>query len=117
MTATAMQMTLDGTEVPHVSLVARSNLTDAQREILRVMATRCWITSTEAGIVVQAHARDQTEVHRLARRKYAATDGLAAMYRLARRGLVVRVEPGAWWLQRDAPDLEPPQPIRMHHLV
>jgi len=112
-----MQLTLDGKEVPHVRITAHSNLTESQREILRQLGARGFITSTEAGVIVHSFARNQTEVGRLARRKYAAADGLAAMYRLAARGLVVRVEPGVWWLQRDAPDLAPPTPIRMRHLV
>ena len=108
----SMQLTLDGSEVEHRNVsrpAAAVPLSDAQVEILKWIALYGWISSTQAGVILHAHACDQwfaahpqydhpeSRARYLGRRRpYAASDGGEALKRLAGRGLVGRVEPGAW---------------------
>lgn len=101
---TDAQLTVQGTEVPVVQHSAgTSALSPVQREILRHLGEHGSIRSFEAGIIVHKHdaaehaargfVNNIIEQHR---RKYAATDGLAAMKRLEARGLVYKESPGLW---------------------
>lgn len=101
------QLTLDGREVPHPGpdrprMTAPLNAT--QREILRVISDRGYITSSHAGVLVHL-ARDggQGRCRRMLSMKgdeprccqWAASDGGDAMKRLMARGFVRR-SGGGW---------------------
>jgi hypothetical protein len=74
-------------------------MTDAQREILRVIAKQGSIRSAEAGRIVHAHARPApySDPDR-DRARWAGSDGYDALARLRERGLVCRVRRGVWEL-------------------
>lgn len=106
-----MQLTIDGREVPHsvVALAARNpprKLTPVQREILVVLRDRGYVRTVEAGVILhemRAECGHGARSHGFTGRgigccPYAGPDGLAAMNRLMRRGLVYRddARPGRW---------------------
>lgn len=83
------QLNFDGKEVP-VLRRPKSNppLTPAQREILRFAGKNRGIRSVQAGEIV--HSMDRRRDAQIHRRRYASADGLEAMKRLMKRGLVYR---------------------------
>lgn len=102
-----MQLTLDGREVEHIT-VGRPGapLTGLQREILRELAARGEITTVAAGTLVHRARRAQGGHCGIGGRDgrysgagccaYAAADGLEALKRLERRGLVAHPQRGRW---------------------
>lgn len=107
-----MQLTIDGREVPHevVALQARQpprrGLTAVQRAILDTVREAGSIRTVQAGVIAHRHrnscgfgARSGSFTGRgIGCCPYAGPDGLAALKRLRRRGLVFRDEsqPGRW---------------------
>ncbi|HEY0390992.1 MAG TPA: hypothetical protein VGC63_04720 [Solirubrobacterales bacterium] len=98
------QITLDGREVSmeeaRRTSTAGGRLTQAQRLILDTINEKGQIRSVEAGVIV--HLARGTKCakgvgpSKLACYHYASTDGLSAMKRLAKRGLVRKVSVGIW---------------------
>jgi hypothetical protein len=102
---TAVQLTIDGGEVP-VSHGRGRVLGRNQREVLRRLALFSHMTSTQAGRVVhemRGHcgfgARSTVGYAGLGCCEYASTDGSEVMRGLQERGLVEK-EGGLWWLPR-----------------
>lgn len=107
-----MQLTIDGREVPHevVALQARQpprKLTVVQRAILDTLREAGSIRTVEAGVIVHRYrnsscgfgARSGGFTGRgIGCCPYAGPDGLSALNRLRRRGLVFRDEnqTGRW---------------------
>lgn len=92
-----MQLTIDGREVPHevVALLARQSpkrLTLVQRTLLDAVREKGAVRSVEAGVIVHRHRTSAcpTPTRGIGCCRYAGADGLAAMKRLMRRGLVYR---------------------------
>lgn len=110
---TAWQLTLDGREVEHPPPTFHAGpLSGVQKEIMRALAVRGWISSTAAGVIAHAHREERlhrsfiAHVQRWGLRgdgccRWAATDGGAVMKRLAERGLVERYERGVWVLREE----------------
>jgi hypothetical protein len=93
-----VQLTVDGGE-EQVSTAAPSrhaSFSHAQREILRLLAERTHVTSTEAGRIVHLHREPACRHCREGRCPWAASDGGDALKRLQARGLVRRVARGLW---------------------
>jgi len=103
--STAVQMTLDGGEVP-VSHT-RVRLGPNQRQVLRKLALVSHMTSTDAGVIVHEQrgwhgfgAKDTGRPYVGAGCcRYASTDGSALMRSLRERGFVEK-QGGLWWLPR-----------------
>lgn len=94
----AMQLTIDGREVPYEAAAAERNmpmLTISQRMILERIDSQGGIRPLDAGDI--AHG-----MYRATRSRYASSDGVSALRRLARRGLVKHRRRG-WWVRPDAP--------------
>jgi hypothetical protein len=106
MTGAAAQLTTDGREVEHPlpSRQRSPRLTAAQRAILVELALKGELRSCEAGAIIhqcrpqaaRAAARGFLAEYLAGQRRYAASDGLEALKRLAERGFVRRVSPGRW---------------------
>lgn len=105
------QLTLDGGEVPLETVAGESAgpLSEAQQLILRLAGRPEGVRSVEAGVVMhQARGHCASPGARwhnfrgggIACCPYAPTDGLAALRRLAERGLVRRTEPLGTWRAR-----------------
>lgn len=118
---TAFQLTIDGREEPHGKRPRTPPpLTPAQLDIVRVARLHNgWIRPAQAGRVIHDQ-RYASNPSRYATRRgacgsgergyltvtsaalaccaYAASDGLAALHRLAKRGIVARLAPGMWTL-------------------
>lgn len=92
----AAQLTLDGgEETPAVPAGQRAPFTDAQHEILRLIAEHD-ITSTDAGRILHAHRAGGCKRCATGSCPYAASDGGDVLKRLQQRGLVRRLAPGLW---------------------
>lgn len=103
------QLRLDGTEVPEVHRlsVLAPNLSGAQRDALRYLATHGEISSVEAGVMSHRH-RDRDFDRHVAMWvsayrgkgccRHASSDGNEMMKRLMARGLVRRdpTQRGRW---------------------
>lgn len=104
--ATAAQLTFDGREVQHPlpSKQRAPRLSAAQREILAELGRRGELRSVDAGAIVHecsrgaaiALAHGNLAGYLAGRRRFASSDGLDALKRLAERGFVRRVERGVW---------------------
>ncbi|HZV74643.1 MAG TPA: hypothetical protein VFF79_13070 [Conexibacter sp.] len=100
-----MQLAIDGSEVP-MARVRPARVTPAQREILRALRMLGELRSWQAGRILHAHRehgcrQQESASHRGGAETccgYCSSDGGAAMKRLARRGVVERVERGRWRL-------------------
>lgn len=94
------QLTLDGNAVPQALVrAASSQLSPAQREILRWIRDRGSIRALEAGAIVHAHRSPpcwSCARHEAKPCGYASSDGSDALKRLAARGLVSRRIGGGW---------------------
>lgn len=105
---TVMQLTLDGREVPHATVLAElRGFSDLQRSVLRQMALHGQIRTSEAGRFVHGgrghcghHVTYPAHPHGLCCCRYGPTDGLALLHRLRRRGAVERVGHGLWVVVR-----------------
>ena len=100
---TALQLTLDGGEVPVSRTVAR--LGANQRAVLRKMVFGS-MTSTQAGVIIHERrghcgfgAKDRGEYTGAGCCRYAVSDGSAVLVGLRERGFVEK-EGGLWWLPR-----------------
>lgn len=102
MAAEAMQLTIDGGEVPYAYAAAvrrQRPLTELQKDIIRLALLHGEVRSVEAGQLVHLH-RGRCSPIRPTRKgalgccKYGATDGSMACRRLMRRGLLTRDESG-----------------------
>lgn len=91
----AEQMTLDGS-VGGPIMARNSHLNPAQREMLRIAHANGFVRPIEAGRIVHAGRTDTGCNKRHDRYKgegccgYCASDGVDALKRLVRRGLLVR---------------------------
>jgi hypothetical protein len=99
----AMQLTIDGREVPYkyASATRRGRpLTELQKDILRLAAMHGEVRSVEAGLLVHIHRGACGPLPKPSRKGslgccgYGATDGSMACRRLMRRGLLYRDESG-----------------------
>jgi len=97
------QLGLDGTEVP-LPLHHPRALTDRQRELVAWMRLRGEVRPIEVGVLMH-QGREVPCVVRLDFRRravgcceHASSDGVDALQRLERRGLVERVQRGRWRL-------------------
>ena len=105
------QLGLDGGETPHEQVVKVSRpkpaLNGAQRAILRVIEAEGTIRPVEAGVIVHAHrdqpcrlagaaGADRYKGGGVACCAYASSDGVEALKRLAKRGLVERQGKGRY---------------------
>lgn len=97
------QLTVDGREVD-ASVAPVLALNDRQREVLRYVRAKGEVRSYEIGVMMHAGREggcrhvgysDGPGWH-LACCRYACDDGLEALHRLERRGLVFRVARGRW---------------------
>jgi hypothetical protein len=101
---TAMQLTLDGREIPLLEASAprsTSSLSAVQRALLVYVREHDSITSLQAGRIVHAArggqcARAIADGKHGACCKWASEDGRAACMRLVKRGLLRRPAPGRW---------------------
>jgi hypothetical protein len=99
-----LQLTLDGRAELLVRTPGRiAPLTAAQLVILRALADRETIRSTEAGRIVHAHRDPPCDRCRRGCCGFTSTDGSDALKRLAKRGLVRRIAAGLWTTTREAP--------------
>lgn len=94
-------MTLEGGEVPleQVAAAPRSSWrpTGVQAAIMRKIAADGFISSTDAGVIVhESRGRPCGGYLGGGCCRWASTDGLEAMKRLAAHGVVVRVVAGRW---------------------
>src|SRR6516165_5864756 len=98
---TGLQLTLDGRAELLVRTPGRlAPLTAAQRVILRALADRETIRSTEAGRIVHAHRDPPCDRCRRGCCGFTSTDCSDALKRLAKRGLVRRIAAGLWTTTR-----------------
>lgn len=92
-----MQMTLDGSVPEVASVTPHAPFTPAQRDIMRLIADFGSVTSTQAGVIQHMHRSPPCRYCSPRQHcQYASSDGLDAMKRLMRRGLVERVRDGLW---------------------
>lgn len=105
----SLQLTIGGREEP-IELVADrcAPLTAAQVAILRLLAERRTITSSEAGRIVHAHRQPPCERCKRGCCGFTSTDGSDALKRLQARGLARRIAAGRWTAPADGPTAEPP---------
>jgi hypothetical protein len=90
------QFTLDGgEETPAAVTDQRAPFTEAQMEILRLIAHHD-ITSTDAGRILHAYRDNACKHCQAGTCPYAASDGGDALKRLQKRGFVRRLAPGLW---------------------
>lgn len=85
------QLGLDGAETVHPVRHPRP-LTDRQREVVAYMHMVGVVRPREIGILMHAGRPTFTDM------RHASSDGVDALKRLARRGLVERVARGKWQL-------------------
>lgn len=96
----AEQLNIEGGVEPYDEVAKRAaayrDLSPAQKEILRVIRDDGEIRAVEAGVIIHTH-RTQAGTGRCGRHRtalaccqYAASDGLEALKRMAKRGLVRR---------------------------
>ena len=103
----AMQLTVDGREVPW-QLATRVPTRDAHRRILRHVGQQGTISSTEAGLIVH-ECRGNCAYQTMYRSReglltdrgkgccvYCATDGSRTLRTLERWGFVTRIARGSW---------------------
>jgi len=90
------QLTIDGGEVTRTPYYASTALTQAQRVILRLLAERDTITSSEAGRIVHAHRNPPCARCAAGGCGFIASDGGDALKRLRTRGYVCRLGAGLW---------------------
>jgi hypothetical protein len=97
----ATQLGLDGSETPH-PVRAPHALTDRQRALLVYIRAHESVRPLEVGVFMHQGRPEPCVVLLDFRRmrvgccRYASSDGVDALIRLARRGLVVRVRRGVW---------------------
>lgn len=94
--ASGPQLTIDGREELYERTARCNALTAVQLDILRVLAERRTITSSEAGRLVHAHRQPSCERCKRGRCGFTSTDGTAALRRLQERGLARRIAAGLW---------------------
>jgi hypothetical protein len=87
------QLGFDGSETPHPVRHKSARLTDRQREVIAYMRAQGIVAPREIGVLM--HAGRTSIAGKL---HYASSDGYDALRRLERRGLVCRLQRGAWAL-------------------
>ena len=93
-----MQLGLDGTEVPHPPRRPHA-LTERQRELLAYIRSHDAVRPLDIGVLMHVGRPDPCLSCALgadAHCEHASSDGVDALHRLARRGLVYRERRGRW---------------------
>lgn len=102
---TVMQLTIDGREVPHATVIAAYRnaghpVSRVQHAVLAMLRDVGEIRSVEAGVLahgVRGYCSNWTvSAKAIGCCRYAATDGSAVMKRMAARGLVYNDRRGRW---------------------
>lgn len=86
------QLGLDGRESLHPVRRVRP-LTDRQREVLRFVRSTVYVRPVEVGRVMRA---GRVTAPRRGAERHVSSDGVDALERLERRGLVEHVARGCW---------------------
>jgi hypothetical protein len=86
------QLALDGREITHPPRAPKP-LSERQRELIAYMRTVEHVRPQEVGLLMHA---GRPEPRRLSAARHASSDGVDALARLQRRGLVERVKRGCW---------------------